>query len=118
MSRNKKVYTLHQTYKDGDPDILGAYDSMSALCRGFSLLMASSYLESLGKPDDGIPFEVQEAAITVARLMAKKLPALLHEEWADDECRDGQAVYGVDELIVEGEDDDEDDNDEDDEEDD
>ena len=102
----KKVYLLHATYKDNDPETVGAYDSMEAMCLGFARSIAEDRLAEMRPDSYGQMAEnaVSEALRGVARDVATLLPALLGHEWAADECRDGRTVYGLEEIDVEGSD--------------
>lgn len=102
----KKVYLLHETYKDNDQETIGAYDSMEALCLGFARVIAEDRLTEMRPDSYGQMAEnaVSEALRGVARDVATLLPALLGHEWAGDECRDGRTVYGWEEIDVEGSD--------------
>lgn len=99
--KEKSVYVLTQTYKDNDPDILVAYDSLTALCQGFARILALDRLpcskRKLLKNDDEFRKAIDDLVNDVARL----IPALLRCDWAEeDECRDGSTVYRWDELPV------------------
>lgn len=84
------VYILDARYKDNDDEILGAYDSLEALCVGF----ARSVAELLRSGGDMHP----HIADTVARMM----PSFLRVHGAkEDECRIGGTVYGWHTLAVE-----------------
>ena len=99
--KEKSVYVLTQTYKDNDPDTLGAYDSLTALCQGFARSLALDRLpcskRKLLKTDAAFRKAIDDLVNDVARLIL----ALLRCDWAEeDECRDGRKVYGWDEIPV------------------
>lgn len=99
--KEKSVYVLTQTYKDNDPDTLGAYDSLTALCQGFARILALDRLpcskRKLLKNDAEFRKAIDDLVNDVARL----IPALLRCDWAEeDECRDGRTVYGWEEIPV------------------
>lgn len=101
----KKVYLLHATYKDNDPETIGAYDSMQAMCCGFAKAIAEDrILDCDSKNHGAISPNPEGLVMMVARDVATLLPALLGHEWAADECRDGKTVYGLEEIDVEGSD--------------
>ena len=100
-NKEKNVYVLTKKYKDNDPDTLGAYDSLTALCQGFARSLALDRFpcskRKLLKTDAAFRKAIDGLVNDVARL----IPALLRCDWAEeDECRDGRTVYGWDELPV------------------
>lgn len=110
----KEVYILQATYKDNDPETVGAYTSMKGLCRGFADAIAYECLVDFGEKDDDsdLSFMVKKVARKVARL----LPDLIKADFCEDECRDGRTVYGYETIPVESdecEEDGEEDNEED-----
>lgn len=120
MSRKENnVYLLHSTYKECDPETLGAYKSMKGLCRGFADVIAQDCLVDFGEKDEDSDLSVMVKK--VARKVARLLPDLLKVDFCEDECRDGRTVYGYEAMPVEddgedGEEDEEEDEEEDNEE--
>ena len=103
MKTNGTVYLLEEEYKDNGPEIVGVFDSVKALCLGFADRIATDRFEACAtaKEKFDMPKYVEDLARTVAKDVATLLPALLHVEWADDECIDGRTRYGVQEHGVE-----------------
>lgn len=111
MAKNKKnnkdaekpvreVYILQSTYKQGDPEIVGAYDSMRAMMRGFAKSIAD---EILGYPEKG-GIE-QKIVHEVAKTLADLIPAFFDQYYPRDEdgyIRYGKTTYGYDTMRVEG----------------
>jgi len=95
----KVVYILRETYKDNDPDTIGAYNSMKALCRGFAQKIAESEMTGINLYDMKNE-DLKKFVVKTAEKVAKLIPDLLHVDFADDECCDGRSVYGIDELQV------------------
>ena len=121
IKKDNRVYLLQSTYKECDPEILGAYKSMKGLCRGFADVIAQDCLVDFGEKDDDSDLSVMVKK--VARKVARLLPNLLKVDFCEDECRDGRTVYGYDTMPVEsdegdyeGDEDGEEDNEEDNEE--
>lgn len=116
MSRKENnVYLLQSTYKECDPETLGAYKSMKGLCRGFADVIAQDCLVDFGEKDENSDLSVMVKK--VARKVARLLPDLLKVDFCEDECRDGRTVYGYEAMPVEddgedGEEDKEEDNEE------
>jgi len=97
--KDNRVYLLQSTYKECDPEILGAYKSMKGLCRGFADVIAQDCLVDFGEKDDNSDLAVMVKK--VARKVARLLPDLLKVDFCEDECRDGRTVYGYDTIPVE-----------------
>jgi len=95
----KEVYILREIYNQGDPEIVGAYDSMRAMMRGFAKSIAE---EILGYPEKG--GVEQEVAYEVARTLADLIPAFFCDDYPRDDgfIRYGKSVYGYDAIQVEG----------------
>lgn len=116
MSRKENnVYLLQSTYKECDPETIGAYKSMKGLCRGFADVIAQDCLVDFGEKDENSDLSVMVKK--VARKVARLLPDLLKVDFCEDECRDGRTVYGYEAMTVEddgedGEEDEEEDNEE------
>jgi hypothetical protein len=101
----KEIYILQSTYKQGDPEMVGAYDSMRAMMRGFAKSIAD---EILGYPDKG--GVEQKIAHEVAKTLADLIPAFFDHDYPRDEegyIRYGKTTYGYDTMPVEGVDEDE-----------
>ena len=95
----KEVYILQATYKDNDPETIGAYDSMLAMMRGFAKSIAD---EILGYPEKG--GVEQKVAHEVAKTLADLIPAFFDENYPrDDEgcIRYGRTTYGYETMEVE-----------------
>ena len=97
--KESNVYLLQSTYKECDPDTLGAYKSMKGLCRGFADVIAQDCLVDFGEKDENSDLSVMVKK--VARKVARLLPDLLKVDFCEDECRDGRTVYGYEALPVE-----------------
>lgn len=97
--KDNRVYLLQSTYKECDPEILGAYKSMKGLCRGFADVIAQDCLVDFGEKDENSDLSVMVKK--VARKVARLLPDLLRVDFCEDECRDGRTVYGYDTIPVE-----------------
>lgn len=104
MAKNKKnkngkkeVYILQATYKDNDPEAVGAYDSMRAMMRGFAKSIAD---EILGNPRTGAE---EEVAYEVAKTLADLIPAFFDHDYPRDEegcIRYGRTTYGYETMEV------------------
>lgn len=106
----KEIYILQSTYKQGDPEMVGAYDSMRAMMRGFAKLIAD---EILGYPENG--GVEQKIAHEVAKTLADLIPAFFDHDYPRDGegyIRYGKTTYGYDTMPVEGVDEDEEDDEE------
>lgn len=104
----KEIYILQSTYKQGDPEMVGAYDSMRAMMRGFAKSIAD---EILGHPPEKGGIE-QKIAHEVAKTLADLIPAFFDHDYPRDEegyIRYGKTTYGYDTMQVEGVDEDEED---------
>lgn len=114
----KEVYTLTETYKDNDAEVIGAYNSKRAMIRG----LAKRIAEEVTHDEKGYLVEADEyveVAKKVAVVLADLIPSILGvEDWGRDEegcCRYGKSVFGYDIMPLESVDDDEKDEDGDDE---
>ena len=111
MSKKKKeVYILHATYKDNDPETIGAYDSMQAMMRGFAKSIAD---EILGNPRTGAE---EKVGYEIAKTLADLIPAFFDENYPRDEegyIRDGKTTYGYETMEVESVEDEADENEDD-----
>ena len=108
----KEVYTLTETYKDNDADVIGAYDSKRAMIRGLARRIA----EEVTHDEKGYLVEADkyvEIAKKVAVVLADIIPSILGlEDWGRDEegcCRYGKSVFEYDTMPIESVDDDEED---------
>ena len=108
--KDNNVYLLQCTYKECDPETIGAYKSMKGLCRGFADVIAQDCLVDFGEKDENSDLSVMVKK--VARKVARLLPDLLKVDFCEDECRDGRTIYGYEAMPVEddGEDGEEEDN--------
>ena len=114
------VFLLEETYKDGDPEVIGAYDSMRAMIKGLANRIADDCIADVFGVNGKVSDKALKAIKETAKSCASMIPAILHCDFADEECRRGRTVYGYSQLPVEGEagsEDDQDDDDEDEEED-
>lgn len=104
----KKVFILTESYKDGDQDICGVFDSLKAACSRFAEKIACECLVDMypGLHQE-IPPKIEEAAKSSARAVARLLPTLLGVDIGDEECRDGKTVYALLEESLESSEDDE-----------
>ena len=110
--KTKSVWVL-SCRCDEESQVSGVYDSIPALMADFAGSVAASYA---AEHADGLKSTV-EMAREIGELLAKTIPALVERvegpetvPWAEDECRVGDDVYGVEHfpLISEkGKDDDE-----------
>lgn len=103
----KEVYILQATYKENDPENIGAYDSMQAMMRGFAKSIAD---EILGYPEKG--GVEQKIAHEVAKTLADLIPAFFDHDYPRDEegyIRYGKTTYGYEIMQVEGVDENEED---------
>ena len=97
------VFLLEETYKDGDLEVVGAYDSMRAMINGLANRIADDCILDVFGAKGKISGKALKAIKETARSCASMIPAILHCDFADDECRRGRTVYGYSELPVEGE---------------
>lgn len=96
QEQEKSVFVLVEDYKDYGDDIVGVFDSMQDLCKGFADHIAADYIFS--KPPSLVDNkEAKDAIYAVARKLAELIPELLAVEgnfdWTDDECYDNKTVY-------------------------
>ena len=97
--KDNNVYLLQCTYKECDPETIGAYKSMKGLCRGFADVIAQDCLVDFGEKDENSDLSVMVKK--VARKVARLLPDLLKVDFCEDECRDGRTIYGYEAMPVE-----------------
>lgn len=99
-----EVFLLEETYKDGDPEVIGAYDSMRAMIKGLANRIADDCIADVFGVNGKVSGKALIKAIKeTARSCASMIPAILHCDFADEECRRGRTVYGYRQLPVEGE---------------
>ena len=94
----KEIYILQATYKDNDPEIVGAYDSMHAMMRGFAKLIASEV------EDDNRNATPKDLVRMVAVALADLMPAFFSDDFPRDEedcIRYGNTTYGYEVLEME-----------------
>lgn len=112
----KEVYTLTETYKDGDPEVIGAYDSKQAMVKGFAKHIACEVVQDelgLKNSESKEAKKLRKIAKKVAVVLADLIPSILYvEDWGRDEegcCRYGKSVFGYETMPLESVDDDEED---------
>ena len=98
-----EVFLLEETYKDGDPEVIGAYDSMRAMINGLANRIADNCILDVFGASGKVGEKALKAIKETARSCATMIPSILHCDFADDECRRGNTVYGYSQLPVEGE---------------
>lgn len=87
--KGKKVYILQSTYKDGDPENIGLYDSPLAMVEGLATAVAA---EANSRRVKG-PMEL--AKVVASAVYAFSVVGAGLEPDADvEECRVGNDVYG------------------------
>lgn len=88
---SKEVWSLHSSYKDGDKEGCGVFDSPRAMAVGLARCMHGDHQED--SRDD----LVDVIALAVFDMFYGMTP---DSEYVSDECRDGYTVYGceVDEV--------------------
>lgn len=115
--KEKQVYTLTETYKDNDSEIIGAYDSKHAMVKGFAKHLACEVVQDelgLKNSESKEAKNLRKIAKKVAVVLADLIPSILDvEDWGRDEegcCRYGKSVFGYDTMHLEcaGDGDDED----------
>lgn len=86
--KGKKVYILQSTYKDGDTENIGLYDSPLAMVEGLSAAVAAAA--------DNLVEGPMELAKAVGRAVYafSVLGAGLEPDADVEECRVGNTVYG------------------------
>lgn len=83
--KGKKVWTLRSSYKDGDPESCGVFDSPRAMAIGLARCVHGDHQES--SVDD----LVDVVALKVFDMFYRMVP---EEKFVSDECRDGYTAYG------------------------
>ena len=87
----KGIYRLQATYRQCDPKVIGVYDSMNAMMRGFAKSIAE---EIIGNPRTGAE---EEVGLKVAKTLADLIPAFFDKDYPRDEeghIRYGKTTYG------------------------
>ena len=85
MKKKKiKVYTLHSSYKDGESESLGVFDSPRAMVAGLAEAVFDAHSSDRDK----------RAVAKAAALAVYDLVSISDFESETDECRDGNTVYG------------------------
>lgn len=105
----KEVYLLRSTYKDNDPDTIGAYDSMRAMMRGFAKVIADEVLrDSCVDFDevlrDNVGVNFYKAALRLAVTLADRIPAFFDHQYPRDEegcIRYGKTTFEYDVIPLE-----------------
>lgn len=110
----KEVYTLTETYKDNDAEVIGAYDSKYAMVKGFAKHLACEVVQDelgLKNSESKEAKKLRTIAKKVAVVLADLIPSILGvEDWGRDEegcCRYGKSVFGYDTMPLESVEDDE-----------
>lgn len=87
----KEVWSLRSSYKDGDPEGCGVFDSPRAMAVGLARCVHGDHQED--SRDD----LVDVIALAVFDMFYRMNP---EEKYVSDECRDGKTVYGyeIDEV--------------------
>lgn len=94
----KEVYILQATYKDNDPETIGAYDSMQAMMRGFAKSITQDVLS------DNIGVKFDKVAMMLAVTLADLIPAFFDDNYPRDEdgcIRCEKTTYGYETMEVE-----------------
>jgi len=91
MSKKKEVWSLHSSYKDGDSEGCGVFDSPRAMAVGLARCVHDDHQE------DSVDDLVGAVALAVFDMFYGMEP---EDRYVSDECRDGYTVYGceVDEV--------------------
>lgn len=92
--KGKKIYILQSTYKDGDSNNIGLYDSPLAMVEGLSTAVAAAVHNRVKGP--------MELAKAVGRAVYafSVVGAGLKPDADVEECRVGNTVYGWDAATV------------------
>lgn len=87
----KEVWSLHSSYKDGDPESCGVFDSPRAMAVGLARCVHADHQE------DNIDDIVDAVALAVFDMFYGMDP---EDRFVSEECRDGRTVYGyeIDEV--------------------
>lgn len=97
----KEIYLLRATYKDNDPETIGAYNSMRSMMRGFAKSIVDDVLGMSFENNGRVKLkDVHE----VAKALADLIPAFFdHDYPRDDEgCISyGGTTYGYETMEVE-----------------
>ena len=104
----KEVYTLTETYKDNDAEVIGAYDSRYAMVKGFAKHLACEVVQDelgLKNSESKEAKKIRKIAKKVAVVLSDLIPSILGvEDWGRDEegcCRYGKSVFGYDTMPLE-----------------
>ena len=84
----KEVWSLHSSYKDGEAEGCGVFDSPRAMAVGLARLVHGAH------QDDSRDDLVDAVALAVFDLFYRPENPRLSEPGLQDECRDGDTVYG------------------------
>lgn len=88
-TKERQVWLLESTYKDGDPESCGVFDSPRAMAVGLSRCIVND------NPD--MKNDIYKLAGLVAALV---FDMFYTGDGESDECRDGKTVYGYDTQTV------------------
>lgn len=91
-TKKNKVYTLHSRYKDYDSERIGVYDSPRAMVAG----LATDIYEDHAALRDAKPEEIAK----IVALAVFDLVSLCGFKSDEEECRDGNTVFGCSEDEV------------------
>ena len=81
----RPVWLLSASYKDGDGEVCGVFDTPRAMAVGLAQYAVDDHPELLDKPDE------------LAALVASLVFGLFYKGTGEsEECRDGNTVYGYD----------------------
>ena len=96
--KRQTVYTLHSSYKDGESESLGVFDSQRAMVAALGRIVFNDHAGLRDAPPDKIAEKVALAVFDFASICDLDSDA--------EECRDGDTVYGCseDEVQTLGED--------------
>lgn len=89
--KRKEVYILQSTYKDGDPESCGVFDSPRSMAVGLARCVHADHQE------DSVDDLVDVVALAVFDMFAGMDT---DDEFVSDECRDENTVYGYDVDVV------------------
>lgn len=82
---SKEVWNLRSSYKDGDSESCGVFDSPRAMAVGLARCVHGDHQE------DSVDDLVDVVALKVFDMFYRMVPEDRH---VSDECRDGYTVYG------------------------
>lgn len=92
LKKNKKVYTLRSRYQDDDSESIGVYDSPRSMVAG----LAATIYDNHATLRDAKPEEIAK----IVALAVFDFVSLCGFESDEEECRDGDTVFGCSEDEV------------------